>query len=151
MKIHADLLTGRYIYSLKVEYFNILVLKRSWHEKEKCWKLSGWANSIFPREMVVVFWLEPCFSIHFHKGEPLGVKSLRHRVEQAILKNFWLQNKKIFWGIFFFCLDFLSCAARHVEAVYLTPLYQFHPLHRFWAISWGITPKSCEGKSQNYH
>ena len=47
--------------------------------KYKCWKLSGWANIIFLKELPVVPRLEPCCFMHSNSSLASGIKSLRHK------------------------------------------------------------------------
>ena len=71
------------------------MFRRSWSKIEKCWNPSRWANIISFKESPVVPRLEPCCFMRSNNYLTLGMKSLRHRVEQAILKNsIILLNKK---------------------------------------------------------
>ena len=71
------------------------MFRRSWSKIEKCWNPSRWANIISFKESPVVPCLEPCCFMRSNNYLTLGMKSLRHRVEQAILKNsIILLNKK---------------------------------------------------------
>ena len=63
------------------------MFRRSWHQIEKFWRLSGWAIIIFLKEVTVTSHLKPCYFMHSNNSSVLGIKPLRHRVEQAILKN----------------------------------------------------------------
>ena len=65
----------------------IFCKSEKFNEIEKCWKLSECSNILFLRELLVVLYLEPFYFIHSNNSFALSIKSLRHRVERAILRN----------------------------------------------------------------
>ena len=70
------------------------------YKKEKCPKLFWWVNFIFHWELLVALHLELCCFIWCNNSYALGTKSLRHRDDQAILKNSSLIAEwKTFCGI----------------------------------------------------
>ena len=73
------------------------IFRRSWHEEEKCCKLSGWANIIFVKE---VSRLDFCYSMRSNNSLALRVTTHRYRFDQEIFKNSPLIAQfKIFWGV----------------------------------------------------
>ena len=90
-------------------------------EREKCWKLSGWANIIFLKEVAVVPRLRPCCFMLFNNYLVLVIKSLRYRGEMYML---------LIWGICCFLYEvLLQLKGKGVSFIkYLT--YKVPPLPR---------------------
>ena len=70
-------------------------------KREKCCKLTVCADIIFCRELLVALYWEHCFLLLSNDIFALARMSLRHRVEQVILKNLsFIAKEKVFcWAL----------------------------------------------------
>ena len=83
------IITYRHIYTLKQKCYSLSSEKSfgSTDITEKRWKLSGCSNVIFLEDILEALFLESCFFMRLNNSFAEGIKSARHRVQQAVLKN----------------------------------------------------------------
>ena len=90
----------------QIHIHTLETFRASCNKIEKCSKLSWWVNIIFSTELLVALHLQLFCFMCSNNSFALGLKSMKHREEQAILKKLPLIAEwKIFCGIFSFYIE----------------------------------------------
>ena len=125
------------------------IFRRSWHEEEKCCKLSGWANIIFVKE---VSRLDSCYSMRSNNSLALRVTTHRYRFDQEIFKNSPLIAQfKIFWGVLL--LQFLKLKSERnffYQITYISTFPSLMILSKLKKVKWSPWCSTVSSSSFGY-